>query len=169
MNVGKIIADIMAREGSQYTNDPIDRGGPTKFGITQKTLSEFRARPVTPEEVAELTEEEARSIYFQLYVRGPGFGKIVNDRVMTLAVDCAVNHGRSRCIKWLQAIAGVTQDGVLGPVTADAINRMDGQTVYKRLLAQRVRSYGRLVTDDPTQARFAAGWANRAAEFIEAP
>ena len=169
MNVSDIITEILGREGSKYTNDPADKGGPTKFGITQKTLSDYRGQPVTPEEVARLTEPEARSIYFQLFVRGPGFQKIIDEQLMALAVDCAVNHGRSRCVKWLQAIAGVTQDGVLGPMTADAINRMDARTVYRRLLAQRVRSYGRLVTDDPTQARFAAGWANRAAEFIEAP
>lgn len=188
MNVSGIITEILEREGSKYTNDPADKGGPTKYGITQKTLSDYRGRPVTADEVSRLTEPEARSIYFQLYVRGPGFQKIIDEPLMALAVDCGVNHGQERAIEWLQELVGVRADGEFGPVTADAINRHDPTRLYLKLVSRRVRFYGEIVTRDwqrlveqarktaspdddavlsKMQAKYSLGWANRAAEFID--
>ena len=37
-----------------------------------------------------------------------------------------------------------------------------------KLAAERVRLYGRILQSKPDQVRYAAGWLNRAAEFIEA-
>ena len=34
-----LINEIINREGRKFTNLPADKGGPTKFGITQKTLT----------------------------------------------------------------------------------------------------------------------------------
>ena len=58
-------------------------------------------------------------------------------------------------------------DGILGPVSLEAINRLDSDVLYRQLVAARCRFYGQIITRDPTQAVFAAGWANRIAEFIE--
>ena len=45
-DVDDLISDIIRREGG-YVNHPDDRGGPTNYGITQATLSEWRRQPVT--------------------------------------------------------------------------------------------------------------------------
>ena len=58
-------------------------------------------------------------------------------------------------------------DGILGPVSLEAINRLYPNVLYRQMVAERCRYYGRIITDDPTQAVFAAGWADRIAEFIE--
>lgn len=187
MNVSRVIDDILRREGG-FVNDPADKGSATNYGITIKTLSDYRGRPVTPEEVARLTEPEARSVYFHLFVRGPGFQKIIDEQLMALAVDCGVNHGQERAIKWLQELVGVHVDGNLGPITADAINRQDPKRLYLRLAARRIRFYGEIVTRDwqrlvekarltaapeddaalaKMQAKYSFGWANRAADFID--
>lgn len=163
-----VIDEVILREGDRYTNHPSDRGGPTKYGITQRTLSAYRGQPVTPEDVENLTVTEARNVYFALYVRSPGFSKIINDDIMGLAVDCGVLHGTDRTIRWLQKIVGVKQDGILGPVTADAINRFDKKSLYNALISERVRFIGSIITRDPSQAVFAAGWLNRAMSFLEA-
>ena len=189
MNASDIIDEILRREGSIFTNKPADRGGATKFGITQKTLGAYRGRPATVEDVMRLTEPEARSIYFMVYVRGPGFNRIEDADLMGLVIDCAVNHGQNRTTKWIQKIVGVQEDGILGPVTADAINKHDPAVLYKKLLARRVRFYGEIINEDwkramdiahktpglsddmalsRLQAMFAEGWCDRAAEFIEA-
>lgn len=186
--VSAIIDDILRREGDRYTNDPADKGGPTKYGITLKTLSDYRGHPVTAEDVAALTVQEARSIYFQRYVRGPGFSKISDEQLMALAVDCAVNHGQSRAIEWLQGLVGVRVDGELGPNTADAINRHDPRKLYLRMVAMRGRFYGEIIARDwrlavakakstpggaddialsDLQAMYAGGWMNRAMEFLD--
>jgi lysozyme family protein len=58
-----LITELIEREGREYSNRAADRGGPTKFGVTQKTLSIWRRRPVSALEVEALEEWEARKIY----------------------------------------------------------------------------------------------------------
>lgn len=164
MSVESILAGILLREGSTFTDDPIDAGGPTRYGITQATLSAWRGRQVPAWEVAALTRDEALEIYRSRYVRP--FQWIADDDLLELVVDCGVNHGVSRAIRWLQAAAGVDPDGVVGPRTRAAVAAQKPRRLYVMVLAMRARFYGRLITDKPSQARFAAGWMNRLAGFV---
>jgi len=167
-----IIDAILKREGSAYTNHPADKGGPTKYGITQGTLSEWYGRAATVAEVRALTESAAREIYQQNYIRKPGFDVVQDARLRGLLVDCGVNHGPRTAIKLLQRALGVADDGVFGPVTKAALAKSWStewaSKLYYLLAAQRIRLYGRIITDNPSQAVFAAGWAARCAEFLEA-
>ena len=75
--VDQIIADVIKREGSKYTNDPTDRGGPTKYGITLRTLQAWRrsqgqTRKLQPHDVKILTREEAVAIYPEEVCEGSG-------------------------------------------------------------------------------------------------
>ena len=164
--VDRIIGDIIAREGG-FVDHPADRGGPTKFGITRQTLAAHRGRDVSIEDVRNITMDEAREIYAARYIRGPRFDQIGHPALMALVVDCGVLHGTRRATRWLQAAAGVKDDGVVGPLTLRAVNGGDGPALYRRVLASRCRFIGTLVTRQPSQAAFAAGWANRVARFIE--
>lgn len=166
MNIKDLIDDILRREGG-FVDHPDDRGGATNFGITQDTLAQWRGRPVSVDEVRTLTPDEAAEIYAARYVLTPRFDGIEHDDLAALVVDCGVNHGPARAARWLQSAAGVAVDGMVGPVTLGAVNQQDGVTLYRAVLAERCRFYGRLITRDPSQAVFAAGWANRVAEFIE--
>ncbi len=161
-----IIDAILRREGG-FVDHPADQGGPTKYGITQRTLKQYRGRPVTVGDLRALGESEARLIYQRLYISGPGFDRISGQRLRALVIDCAVNHGPSRATRWLQAAVGTRVDGVFGPLTLAAANAAEEETLYKRVLAQRCRFYGQIIARDPSQAAFAAGWAARLAEFIE--
>jgi len=73
-DIDAILDRIIRREGG-YVNHPADRGGATNFGITAQTLGNWRklGRPATVAEVMALTETEARAIYRQQYIAGPGF------------------------------------------------------------------------------------------------
>jgi len=166
MNADSIIDAILRREGG-FVDHPADRGGPTKHGITQATLANHRGQPVNVDDVRNLTEAEAREIYEKRYLRQPKFDRIEYRALQALLLDCAVNHGPVRAASWLQQAAGVVEDGVIGPITLEAVHKMDGDLLYRRVLARRCRFYGRLITRDPSQAAFAAGWAARVAEFIE--
>lgn len=166
MNPQAIINDLLRREGSEYTNHSGDKGGPTKYGITQAALSASRGYQVTPGDVAALTEAEARDIYLHRYIIEPGLDRIADENLSALAIDCGVNHGPGRAIRWLQEIVGVTVDGILGNHTEDAINNRNPKDIYRKLLVRRVRFYGEIISRDPTQAVFAAGWLNRAMEFM---
>lgn len=164
-----IVTEIMRREGwDKYTNHPADRGGPTKWGITQKAWSDYIGVPATEDAIKAITEDEARSFYLEIYVLTPNFHKINNEHVRELVIDCGVNHGPSRAAKWIQRSAFVTRDGKLGPISLHAINRMNPLECFLETLAYRIRLYGRLVSKNHSQAVFAAGWNNRAAGFLEA-
>ena len=161
-----ILDAVIAREGG-YVNNPADAGGPTNFGITLATLAAYRGRPATADDVRALTEAEAREIYRVRYIDGPGYGAIADDDLRALVVDCAVNHGSGRATRWLQAAAGVSPDGILGPATRAAVGVSNARELRARVTAARARAYGHLITRDPAQSVFAAGWLDRLAEFIE--
>ncbi len=162
-----LIDAILQREGSVYTDRATDRGGPTKYGITQATLAKYRGHSVTAADVAALTESDARTIYLRAYVDDPEFDHIDDVHLRSLLVDSGVQHGPERAVRWVQRAAGVKVDGVLGPISLSAIDAENPLTLYMRVLARRVRFYGRLISADHTQAANAAGWANRVAAFID--
>jgi lysozyme family protein len=166
--IDTILDEILRREGG-YVNHPADRGGPTHFGITAQTLGAWRklGRPATAAEVQALTETEARAIYRQQYITAPGFETITHPALLHLLVDAAVHSGPKRAVQWLQTALGVTADGVIGPKTRAALAHADPGVLYGKVLGQRLRHLGRLITNDPKQSAFAAGWMNRIAEFVE--
>jgi lysozyme family protein len=173
----QIINDLIEREGG-YVDNPADGGGPTKYGITLKTLADWR-RPnlVTSSEVEALTIEEARAIYAQRYLIGPGISKIQDFALRALTLDAAVNHGPVPAIQLLQRAVGVKDDGVLGPVTLAAIPRTgDSRILCVHALAERLRLYGRIITKNltdrdkdgiPDSTEMAEGWLDRTATLLE--
>jgi len=166
MTTDDIINEILDREGGTYTNAANDLGGPTKWGITMSTLAEVRRGPVTAADVEALSRDDAFAIYAVRFVHGPGFDQVTWMPLRSELVDWAVNSGPAAPIKALQRSAGVPDDGVLGPATAGAVNRGEPARLYGQVLAERLRFLGRLITDNPSQAKWAAGWLNRVASFI---
>ncbi|WP_413207988.1 glycoside hydrolase family 108 protein [Rhodospirillum sp. A1_3_36] len=165
-DITAIIDDILAAEGSEYTNRATDRGGPTKYGITQATLSAYWGRVASPGDVAALDEVMARCIYREMYVTQPGFHDIPFPRVRTFVVDCGVHSGTATAARWLQRVVGAQPDGVVGPKTLAALRDLDPTRVFLALVAFRIQHLGRLITRDPRQADYAQGWMNRVATFL---
>ena len=69
-------------------------------------------------------------------------------------------------MKFLQAALNVAVDGVAGQKTKAAYRDCRKIAVYRRVLAERIKFYGDIITHDPSQAVFAAGWMRRVAEFL---
>ncbi len=163
-----LLSALMAREGG-FAAHPADRGGATKYGITQTTLAAWRGRDVTPEEVAALTEAEARAIYRERYWRAPGIDRLP-PALQPVVLDAAVHMGPGRAIRLLQRLlaAAVGEvggiDGIIGPRTTAAarklVARLDRRAVALVLLL-RALDLERLMAADPRQRAFAAGWARR--------
>jgi lysozyme family protein len=166
-----IIDDILRREGSSFTDHPNDRGGPTRFGITQKAWMPYKLANKThyrslPLNVKDLTREQAVEFYRAMHVAP--FEWIKDQELLALVVDCGVNHGVVRATKWLQLAAGCEVDGIIGPITRAAVNTAP-RLVYVEVLRQRLRFYAKIATDqlpnDP-DLPFLRGWINRACEFL---
>jgi len=147
---------------SKVTIDPNDAGGKTQYGIS------IRSNPQAWAD-GKVTEEEARAIYEQRYIVGPGFTRIADHRLLHFLVDWGVTSGPSISVKGVQRLVGVEDDGILGPKTAKAINETDPKRLLNRLIDERILMLARIVNRDHSQSRFIEGWINRVLEFrIEA-
>ncbi len=167
-----MIDDVIRREGG-FVDHPRDRGGPTKYGITQSTLGRHLGRPATASDVRALSREQAAEIYRTDYYLAPGIDRLP-ERIQAFVFDAAVNHGPARAICLLQQVcdaAGfgpLVVDGICGPKTQGAAaeaDRVMGDWLLAALVEERRNFYLRIVERDPGQRVFLKGWLNRLAEF----
>src|SRR5574343_130972 len=147
MTTREILDEVIRREGG-FVHDPLDPGGPTKFGITQYTLAIWRGRDVTVDDVASLTYDEAIRIYEKKYIEEPGFLQLPNG-LRAAVVDFAVHSGPVTAVKQLQKSLGVTADGILGPTTMAAIRMSYLPRVQSEYAKARIRYLASLVSTQP--------------------
>lgn len=164
MTPDDIIKEILRKEGG-FVNHPDDRGGPTKYGITLETLSNFRHIVADRTDVQSLTESEAHQIYMQNYVVGPGFLDLP-EKIQPIVVDAAVLHGPGRAIRMLQEAAGAVVDGSLGPNTRNAVKAAESRSLINAMSVVRLKFIANLVGAKPSQSVFLRGWVSRLTSFI---
>lgn len=169
------VSDLLDREieiEGGFVNNHVDRGGPTKYGITQKTLSIWLGRPATIAEVQLLTKEEAKNIYTQIYVKDPKINTLP-ELLQPQLVDMSINSGPKRAVEMLQTVLSMagydcTTDGFLGPDTllqGEKAAQDMGPYLVNAVEEYREQFYQELVANDPTQQVFLAGWLRRARAF----
>lgn len=156
-NFKSIMKVIFAHEGG-YVDHPSDPGGATNLGITIGTLSSWRGRKVTKEEVRKLTRTEAWGIYEKNYWT-PVRGNELPSGYDMVAMDAAVNSGVSRGVKWMQRGVGVKADGKVGPATLIAV-RNGGVIGIKNACLHRMGFLQGLTN----WKVFGKGWGRRVAE-----
>ncbi|KKL16929.1 hypothetical protein LCGC14_2490650 [marine sediment metagenome] len=176
--IDEIITDVMKAEGwDSYTNDPADRGGPTKWGITQKKWSEHHGIEATEDDIKAITEVQARDFYEKKYVIAPRFN-LLPYMIIPLVIDSGVNSGVRCASKWVQRAVGAKQDGWIGDKSIARAMESNHVSTFLRIVSYRCKLYGRLVARDAQlkaaqdagfklQARFASGWNNRVMSFLE--
>jgi lysozyme family protein len=127
--------ELMFGHEGGYSNAKTDSGGPTKYGITHKTLAAHRGvRSVTADQVKALKLSEAEEIYRKGYWSQSG-GDILPAGLDYAAFDFGVNSGPARAVKELQRLVGVPEDGNAGPQTLAAVK------AYKGGIAQLIKDY----------------------------
>ena len=182
MDVNELIDDLIEREGG-YVNHPADKGGPTRFGITEAVA---RAHGYGGA-MAELPREEAAAIYRRLYWLRPKFDQLA-ERAPRLAAelfDTGVDMGPGVAATFLQRaltalnrggkdFPDLTPDGRIGPASIAALDAFlkargkgAGETVLLRALeALQGERYLRLAERRPANEAFLNGWlANRIGEI----
>lgn len=136
-------------EGTTFEDDEDDRGGATKFGVDQ------RSHPNV--DIRHLTEEKAKEIYRKDY-----WGKIkggeLPEKLAIVVMDIAVNNGTGRAAKWLQELVGTTPDGVIGPITVAASQKVN-EVDINSLLDRREDFYRDIAKG--SQAKYLRGWLRR--------
>ena len=171
--IDQMIADVVQREGG-YTNDPKDRGGPTKYGITLATLAAYRGRPTTAQDVQNLSAYEAATIYKAEFYFKPHIDMLPGE-LQPIVFDAGVNSGPPRAVmllqKALRAITGnfMAADGVIGPIVCgtaqDAIAKHGIAAVVNGVVEQRLQWYDACVAANPDDKKFLYGWKARANSF----
>lgn len=139
-----------------YVNNTNDPGGATNMGITIHTLANFRGRAVTPDDVRNLTSDEADAIYKQNYY-DPCNCESLPTPLAIVVFDAAINSGNFRSVMFLQEALGVTADGSNGVGTQTAAARCDTRNVAQAAIQWRLKFCNGL----PAWQYFGAGWTNR--------
>lgn len=119
--------DLMFGHEGGYSNRRTDAGGPTKYGVTAKTLGAARGlgRAASASEVQNLSKKEAVEIYSRSYWRQSG-GSLLPIGIDYMAFDFGVNSGPGTAVKKLQEVVGVPADGIVGAQTISACLRYSG-------------------------------------------
>ena len=153
MNFDQAFEKLIGHEGG-YSNNPADPGGETRYGISK------RAYPL--ENIKGMTLERAKVLYLRDYW-GPAGCDAVPDGVKFDLFDMAVNSGPVTAIKTLQRAVGATPDGLLGPLTLQAVNSMPAPRLVARLNGHRLD----LMADLKSWPVFGRGWAKRVAANLK--
>lgn len=155
---------IIEAEGG-FSNHKSDRGGATRYGITARTLSDWRGRAVETDDVRNLSLSEARTIYRRRYFDAGNVAALPEESWVD-ALDAMVNHGVRGGARLVQracneAGAGLKVDGLIGPRTASAVAGMGAWRFREALCSIRVSHYEAICRADPAQTVFLAGWKAR--------
>jgi lysozyme family protein len=162
---------ILRHEGTKFTDDPMDRGGATRYGVSLRALATYGAEGdfnhdghVDSRDISSMTEDQARTFYRAHYWRYDG---IDDQRVANKVFDMAVNFGPVPAHRMLQrALVAMDRpvmiDGAYGPKTQQAVNEVDPVGLLEDLRMLAVKRYQDIVEADASQSRFLDGWLRRA-------
>ena len=149
---------VLKHEGG-FVNHPKDPGGMTNLGVTKAAWEGYVGETVDEAFMRALTPEKVKPFYKAQY-----WDKIKGDQLPAgvdyAAYDLAVNSGVGRAAKYLQQIAGVAADGVIGPKSLEAIKACDPEQTVQAICDMRLDFLKRL----PTFETFGKGWTIRVAE-----
>lgn len=168
-------ARTIGHEGG-YSNNPADRGGATKYGVTAATWAAYRAevRPLDRREVDQITLDDAKAVYAHGWWQPLGLDYIDDSRVSAEIFDTAVNCGARDAVEWAQRAVNVTcrgicakvkVDGRMGPITRQAVNAVGRKRPSVLLRVMNILQgahYVALAEGDTTQEAFLGGWLERA-------
>lgn len=167
------INDVITREGD-FVDHPSDRGGPTRWGITERVARAFGYEG----EMKDLPRELAADIYLQRYWTEPKFDRVamISPIIAEEMFDTGINMGPSTAVKFLQRSLNVLNlqgkkfpdmrvDGYLGTLSLDALRTflahrgIDGErTLFKMLNGLQSVRYIELAEKSPSQEDFEYGW-----------
>lgn len=136
----------------KLSNDPVDRGGLTKWGISSKAHPDL--------DVEKLTLPEAKYIYWERYWLANQCDRLPPPLAYAL-FDGVVNHRAVTARKLMQDAIGVRIDGVIGEKTCAAAMTAHSKVVLVKFFARRAELYHSIILNDSRQSKFKTGWFRR--------
>lgn len=161
-----IAFERMYRNEGGFQDDPNDRGNWTS-GIIGKgelkgTKMGISAMSYPNLDIKELSYGAVKTIYltdwwnkYEIYQ--------LPDALRYQMFDAAINHGFVNSVKLLQYAANVKADGIIGPITRNALFEIDENDLLLRFLAERLV----FMTHISTWSIYGKGWARRIAHNLK--
>lgn len=112
------ILDLVLEKEGGFVDHPDDKGGPTNFGVTLKTLRAHIAN-ATVDTLKSITKDDAKKIYMAEYYMKTGIFDIysLSQDIAAELFDTAINMGPKTAITFLQKCLNVFNRG--GDIYAD--------------------------------------------------
>lgn len=150
--------ETLKHEGG-YVNHPDDPGGHTNLGITLRTLRRWEPTATVADlKALEPDSKMVSDIYHAGYWQPCRCDELPSG-VDYVVYDAAVNSGPRRSIKLLQQALGVDDDGVLGPITMDAVWKQPPASIINQAVDRRLAFWKSLKIWNT----FGRGWSRRGA------
>ena len=148
------------------SDDVLDKGGLTKYGISQQSYPNL--------DIRNLTIDDAKKIYKRDYW-DVCLGDSIKDKIIAMQVfDIAVNMGTGgvgfivqRAIN-SQLPKGVSTsvDGAIGKATINKLNSLNPKDINNTIIRYRARRYAEIVDKNETQTAFLVSWLDRCFGYI---
>lgn len=162
-NFDKAFLAVVGVEGG-YVNDPDDRGGETKFGISKRSYPHL--------DIRNLSLEQAKQIYYEDFWKECGLDSVDDYNIAHEIFDTAVNMGQVIAKKIFQKALNYLNrnekdfpdlivDGLIGQKTILAYRRVNTRILLKVLNGLQFMRYTQIVDYDPSQEKFFNGWMQR--------
>jgi lysozyme family protein len=145
--------------GDKLHNIAGDSGGWTKYGIA---YNHNQIHFDSLEEFKQMDYDTACGIAYQDYCI-PIRLDLVNKEAQAMLFDISYNAGARTAIKLAQRALKLTDDGILGKKTKEALKWLDKNELY----LQRVNYYKAIVKNKTSQNKFLKGWLNRSKYFLQ--
>lgn len=160
---------LLRLEGG-YVNHPLDKGGPTKYGVILSVWKEYGHDKdgdgdIDAEDIKKLSEVDAMWIAKKIFWDYFQADFILNDSVAEFIVDWGYNSGRKTVAGIVQRLVNVTVDGIVGVKTISAINYADQERLFNLLKIERQVFLNNIIKRRPDQIVFYNGWMNRVNSF----
>lgn len=156
------LKELLKHEGG-YVNHPADPGGRTNLGVTQRVWEAWTGKRANEAIMRSLTPTMVAPLYRKHYWDAVKADDLPAGLALTV-FDFGVNAGPGRAIKYLQQLAGVLVDGMMGPVTIAAVRKhvaKHGEPAAIAAYSELRRAYYRSLRTYPT---FGKGWLRRVKE-----
>ena len=159
--------DLMIVHEGGYVNDPLDSGGETNLGITDKLdgkadgLIDIDNNGTGDVAVSKLSIEDAAIIYRTKFWNPIKGDLINNQKVANSIFDFAVNAGVRTSVKLAQRVVGVNDDGIIGVDSIEAINSFDAELFIPLFTIAKVKRYIEICKKKETNKKFFFGWIDR--------
>jgi lysozyme family protein len=148
---------VFADEGG-YTNDPVDPGGATNFGITIIDARKYWKPDATPADVMAMPKAVASDIYRKHYADPMRYDDLPAGFDYSV-LDAAINSGVGRAPAWAGKALGIAARSI-HDVVAPANAAADKVAVIQKYWAVRLA----FLHSMKTWSHFGGGWGKRCAK-----